>query len=98
LAITGDPRIALRANPSVENDRMLAVEERKRAQWARENVLRRHNFVNLVYLVTKAAVQESIERSGNIDELIENGKASARRKSEFVEGMKKSKGDPMDTL
>jgi ubiquitin carboxyl-terminal hydrolase L5 len=97
LAITRDPRIALRANPTPDNNQMLAMEERKRRQWTRENILRRHNFVNLVYLVTKAAVEESIIREGNIDTLIENGKASARRKSEFVQGTKKLKGDPMGT-
>lgn len=97
LAVTRDPRIALRENPSPENNQLLENEERKRKRWARENALRRHNFVNMVYLVAKAAVEQAVQEKGNIDSLIEAGKASAQRRREFAEGMKKLKGDRMDT-
>ena len=97
LAVTKDPRLALRANPSSENSILLEIEERKRGKWAKENTLRRHNFVNMVYLVTKAAVEQSIREHGNIDELIEKGKKNAQRKREQAEGMKKMKGEAMDT-
>jgi len=59
-------------------------------------MLRRHNFVNLVYLVAKAAVQQSIEEHGNIEALLENGKQIAQRRREFAEGLKKGKAEPMD--
>lgn len=94
LAVTKDPRIALRASG---NSQDLEIEERKRKRWAKENALRRHNFVNMVYLVTKAVVEQSVNEKGNIDELIEEGKKSAQRRREFAEGMKKMKGEPMDT-
>jgi len=97
LAVTKDPRIALRANPSAENNMLLEMEERKRRKWEKENVLRRHNFVNLVYLVAKAAVEQAIQEQGNIDHLLESGKKNAQRRREFAEGLKKAKGDPMDT-
>jgi ubiquitin carboxyl-terminal hydrolase L5 len=97
LAVTRDPRIALRENSSSENAQLLENEERKRKRWARENALRRHNFVNMVYLVTKAAVEQAVREKGNIDSLIEAGKTNAQRRREFAEGMKKLKGDPMDT-
>jgi ubiquitin carboxyl-terminal hydrolase L5 len=96
LAVTKDPRIVLRGNPSSENSQLLEMEERKRKRWAKENALRRHNFVNMVYLVTKAAVERSIQENGNIDALIEEGKRNAQRRKEFAEGMKKMKGEPMD--
>ena len=94
LAVTKDPRIALRASG---NSQELDIEERKRNRWAKENALRRHNFVNMVYLVTKAAVEQAVGEKGNIDELIEEGKKNAQRRREFAEGMKKMKGEPMDT-
>jgi ubiquitin carboxyl-terminal hydrolase L5 len=97
LAVTRDPRIALRENPSPENAQLLENEERKRKRWARENALRRHNFVNMVYLATKAAVEQEVREKGNIDSLIDAGKTNAQRRREFAEGMKKLKGDPMDT-
>jgi ubiquitin carboxyl-terminal hydrolase L5 len=97
LAVTKDPRIALRENPSSENSQLLENEERKRKRWSKENALRRHNFVNMVYLVTKAAVEQSIREKGNIDALLEEGRKNAQRKREFAEGMKKMKGEPMDT-
>ena len=96
LAVTKDPRIALRANPSSENTQELEIEERKRKRWAKENALRRHNFVNMVYLVAKAAVEQSLREHGNIDALIEEGRKNASRRREFAEG-KKMKGEPMDT-
>jgi ubiquitin carboxyl-terminal hydrolase L5 len=94
LAVTRDPRIALRENPSPENSQLLDIEERKRKQWARENALRRHNFVSMVYLVAKAAVQQAVKDKGSIDALIEAGKKNASRRREFAEGLKKMKGDP----
>ena len=51
----------------------------------------------MVYLVAKAAVEQAVQEKGNIDSLIEAGKASAQRRREFAEGMKKLKGDRMDT-
>jgi predicted ATPase len=75
---------------------LLEAEERKRKKWQKENILRRHNFVNLVYLVAKAAVQQSVQEQGNIDTLIENGKKRAQRRREFAEGLKKAKGEVMD--
>jgi ubiquitin carboxyl-terminal hydrolase L5 len=97
LAVTRDPRIALREHPSLENTQLLENEERKRKRWTRENSLRRHNFVNMVYLVAKAAVAQEIQKNGNIDALIDSGKKNAQRRREFAEGMKKMKGDRMDT-
>jgi ubiquitin carboxyl-terminal hydrolase L5 len=97
LAVTQDPRVKLRANPTPENQRLLEIEERKREKWARENVLRRHNFVNLVYLVAKAAVEQSLAEKGNIDGLIEAGRNSAKRRRELVANLKKGKEEPMDT-
>jgi ubiquitin carboxyl-terminal hydrolase L5 len=97
LAVTRDPRIALRQNPSPENSQLLDSEERKRKRWAKENALRQHNFVNMVYLVAKAAVEQAVSEKGNIDTLIESGKKNAQRKREFAEGLKKMKDDPMDT-
>lgn len=97
LAVTKDPRIALREHPTPENTQLLENEERKRKRWARENTLRRHNFVNMVYLVAKAAVEQEIQQNGNIDALLDNGKNIAQRRREFAEGMKKMKGDRMDT-
>jgi ubiquitin carboxyl-terminal hydrolase L5 len=97
LAVTRDPRIALREHPSPENTQLLENEERKRKRWTRENSLRRHNFVNMVYLVAKAAVEQEIQQNGNIDALIDTGKKNAQRRREFAEGMKKMKGDRMDT-
>jgi len=97
LAVTKDPRIALRAEPSPENTQELEIEERKRKRWAKENALIRHNFVNMVYLVAKATVEESVRENGNIDTLIEEGRKNASRRREFAEGMKKMKGEPMDT-
>jgi ubiquitin carboxyl-terminal hydrolase L5 len=93
LAVTKDPRIALRENPTEENLRLLELEERKRKHWAKENALRRHNFVNLVYLVTKAAVAQCIQEDGNIDKLIEDGRKVARRTRQFAEMVKKKKGE-----
>lgn len=75
----------------------MEVEERKRKRWEKENALRRHNFVNMVYLVTKAVVEQSVKEKGNIDGLLEEGRKSAQRRREFAEGMKKMKGEPMDT-
>lgn len=51
----------------------------------------------MVYLVAKAAVEQSLREHGNIDELIEEGRKNASRRREFAEGMKKMKGEPMDT-
>jgi ubiquitin carboxyl-terminal hydrolase L5 len=96
LAVTQDPRIALREDPSPESSHLLDIEERKRQRWAKENTLRRHNFVNMVYLVAKAAVEQEIKEKGTIDGMIETGKKNAQRKREFAEGFKKMKGDPMD--
>jgi hypothetical protein len=50
----------------------------------------------MVYLVAKAAVEQSIREHGNIDLLIEEGKKNAQRRREFAEGMKKNKSEPMD--
>jgi len=97
LAVTRDPRIALREDSSPESKELLENEERKRKRWTRENALRRHNVVNMVYLVAKAAVEQAVREKGNIDSLIEAGKTNAQRRRELVEGMKKLKGDPMDT-
>ena len=97
LAVTKDPRTALRDNPSEENKQLLEMEERKRRKWANENVLRRHNFVNMVYLVAKAAVEQSIREHGNIDGLLEEGRKTAQRKREIAENMRKMTSEPMDT-
>jgi ubiquitin carboxyl-terminal hydrolase L5 len=94
LAVTNDPRIALQESGNTQE---LELEERKRKKWARENTLRRHNFVNVVYLVTKAVVEQSVKEKGNIDDLIEEGRKSAQRRREFAEGMKKMKVEAMDT-
>ena len=96
LAVIRDPRIALQASPTPENLELLAIEETKRKKWAKENALRRHNFMDMVYLVTKAAVEQSIREKGNIDELIEEGNKNAQRKREFAESAKKGKAEPMD--
>ena len=94
LAVTKDPRVALRESGNTQE---LELEERKRRKWARENTLRRHNFVNMVYLVAKAVVEQSVKEKGNIDDLIEEGRKSAQRRREFAEGMKKMKVEVMDT-
>jgi ubiquitin carboxyl-terminal hydrolase L5 len=100
LAVTKDPRIALRANPSLENTQDLEVEERKRKRWAKENKLRQHNFVTMVYLVAKAAVEQSLQEKGSIDGLIEDGKKRAKQKAqdydEFRKRMKLDKDSKMD--
>jgi len=101
LAVTKDPRIALRANPSAENTSDLEIEERKRQKWAKENKLRQHNFVTLVYLVAKAAVEQSLREKGTCDELIEEGKNRANKRAqdheEFRKRMKLVKDSKMDT-
>ena len=101
LAVTKDPRIALRANPSAENTSDLEIEERKRQKWAKENKLRQHNFVTLVYLVAKAAVEQSLREKGSCDELIEEGKNRANKRAqdheEFRKRMKLVKDSTMDT-
>jgi len=96
LAVTKDPRIALREHLSEENSMLLEAEERKRKKWEKENSLRRHNFVNLVYLVTKAVVEQAIEENGNIDALIENGKRNVQRRI-MIEQASKASGGAMDT-
>jgi hypothetical protein len=99
--VTKDPRIALRANPSAENTGDLEIEERKRQKWAKENKLRQHNFVTLVYLVAKAAVEQSLRDKGSCDELIEEGKNRANKRAqdheEFRKRMKLVKDSKMDT-
>ena len=99
--MTKDPRIALRAHPSPENTQDLEVEERKRKRWAKENKLRQHNFVTMVYLVAKAAVEQSLQENGSIDGLIENGKKRAKQKAqdfdEFRKRMKLANDSKMDT-
>ena len=94
LAVTKDPRIVLRESGDPHE---LEMEERKRKKWGRENTLRRHNFVNMVYLVAKAVVEQAVKEKGNIDDLIDEGRRSAQRRREFAEGMKKMKAEPMDT-
>jgi ubiquitin carboxyl-terminal hydrolase L5 len=96
LAVTKDPRVALRESPTGESQHLLELEERKRRQWTKENMLRRHNFVNLVYLVAKAAVTQSLQEHGNIDKLVEDGKKVAQRNREFAESVKKKKDEKMD--
>lgn len=89
LAVTKDPRIALRQDPDAAFE--LENEEKKRERWAKENALRRHNFVNMVYLIARAAVEQAVREKGSIDALIEEGKKEARRKKELAEGMKMRK-------
>jgi ubiquitin carboxyl-terminal hydrolase L5 len=83
LAVTKDPRIALREDPAAAFE--LETEEKKREQWAKENALRRHNFVNMAYLVVRAAVELAVSETGSIEALIEEGKQRAKRKREAVE-------------
>lgn len=76
------------------------MEERKRKRWTKENKLRQHNFVTMVYLVAKAAVEQSLREKGSIDELIEDGKKRSRQKAqdydEFRKRMKMVKDSKMD--
>ena len=51
----------------------------------------------MVYLVAKAAVEQSVQEKGNIDELLEDGRKNAQRRRKFAEGMKRMKGEHMDT-
>ena len=100
LAVIKDPRIALRAKRSAENAHELEIEERKRQNWAKENKLRQHNFVTMVYLVAKAAVEQSLRERGSIDGLLEEGKKRAREKAqvldEYRKRMKMSQDSKMD--
>ena len=91
LAVIKDPRIALRQDPDATLE--LENEDLKRERWNKENTLRRHNFMNMVYLVAKATVEQAVREKGSIDTLIEDGKKEARRKKDFAEGMKKMRGN-----
>jgi len=90
LAVTKDPRIALRADPDAVFE--LENEEKKRERWTKENVLRRHNFVNMVYLVARAAVEQAMQQERGVDALIEEGKVEARRKKQVVDAAEMQKG------
>lgn len=91
LAVIQDLRIGARENPGPDSAELLEREERKRKQWAKENILRRHNWMNMVYLVTKAAVQQALTEKGNIDELVETSKRNAKTRIAALEAFKNKK-------
>jgi len=96
LAVTKDPRIALRADPDAVIE--LENEEKKRERWTKENVLRRHNFVNMVYLVAKAAVEQAVRQEGGVDALIEEAKMEARRKKQVADAVEKMRKGMMSQI
>lgn len=55
IALTKDKRELYREMGDTES---LAVEERKRAEWQRENALRRENFVGLIYDLVKGVASK----------------------------------------
>jgi len=87
LAVTKDPRIALRADPDAMVE--LENEEGKRERWTKENVLRWYNFVNMIYLIAKVAVEQAVRQGGGVDALIEEGKMEAWRKKQVADAVEK---------
>jgi len=61
-------------------------------------VLRRHNFVNMVYLVAKAAVEQAVRQEGGVDALIEEAKMEARRKKQVADAVEKMRKGMMSQI
>lgn len=87
LAIRGDPLPSLRAQLQAEGDNPMAevyqeqirVEEEKRAAWAFENSLRRHNHLGLIHSLLLGLAQAS---PSAYDKAIENAKARYKERKE----------------
>lgn len=62
-------------------------EQDKRTKQARENKLRRHNFVPLIYEILKGLAKE-----GKLEELVEDGKGRAKAELESAKARKQAKG------
>ncbi|KAL6879740.1 ubiquitin carboxyl-terminal hydrolase 2 [Trichoderma longibrachiatum] len=78
LAVCRDLRIRAREFGDVE---LLERENRKRADWAFENALRRHNFVGFAGEVLKKVVEKKLEQGG--DEAVDRwvGESLERRRA-----------------
>lgn len=76
MAVCQDLRIKAQEFNDTE---MLVREQEKRARWAVENALRRHNFVGLTAEVLKGVVKMKIQ-DGTYDTWIENAKKSTEKR------------------
>ncbi|KAK6352964.1 hypothetical protein TWF696_004954 [Orbilia brochopaga] len=77
MAVIRDPRITAK---SIGDEEMLAREEQKRKDWARENELRRHNFVGFTYELLKGVVKQKVQ-DGTYDDWIKQTKADNLKKA-----------------
>ncbi|KAK9240148.1 ubiquitin carboxyl-terminal hydrolase [Lipomyces kononenkoae] len=82
LAVCHDRRELLAAVGDTEG---LLREEEKRAEWRRENILRRENFVGLIYEVLKGVLGDVVENNGGIgafEKMISDAKAKTQKRLE----------------
>ncbi|KAK9321212.1 ubiquitin carboxyl-terminal hydrolase [Lipomyces orientalis] len=82
LAVCHDRRELLAAVGDTEG---LLREEEKRAEWRRENVLRRENFVGLIYEVLKGVLGDVVVKKGGpeaFETMISEAKGKSRKRLE----------------
>ncbi|KAK9349370.1 ubiquitin carboxyl-terminal hydrolase [Lipomyces starkeyi] len=87
LAVCRDQRELLATVGDTEG---LLREEEKRAEWRRENVLRRENFVGLIYEVLKGVLGDVVASKGGVgfEKMISDAKAKTQKRLEEAQRRK----------